>query len=49
MLCPNGKQLAIFQANTHLLDSELLTVMATYRQWLRQQGQDNPAQWLEHL
>ena len=47
--CLNGEELAILEANTNLLNAELLTVMATYSQWLRQQGQDNAAQWLEQF
>ncbi|MGK7904999.1 MAG: tetratricopeptide repeat protein [Hormoscilla sp.] len=47
--CPNGEKLAILEAHTKLLDAGLLTVMAHYSQYLRQQGQDNAAQWLEQL
>ncbi|RMH72917.1 MAG: tetratricopeptide repeat protein, partial [Cyanobacteria bacterium J007] len=47
--CPNGEELAIVEANTHLLDTGLWQVMAAYSQYLRTQQQDKAADWLDNF
>jgi tetratricopeptide (TPR) repeat protein len=49
MGCANGEELAILEANAHLLDAGLLLVMAAYSQQLRSQQQDNVADWLDNF
>ncbi|MEB3886481.1 tetratricopeptide repeat protein [Lyngbya sp. CCY1209] len=49
LACANGEELAILEANAHLLDESLLLIMAAYSQYLRSQQQDNAADWLDNF
>ncbi|MDJ1177119.1 CHAT domain-containing protein [Roseofilum capinflatum] len=49
LACPNGEELEILEANVELLDAGLLAVMAAYSQYLRSQGEENNAKWLEEF
>ncbi|MDJ1170983.1 tetratricopeptide repeat protein [Roseofilum sp. BLCC_M154] len=49
LTCPNGEELEILEANVELLDAGFLSVMAAYSQYLRSQGQEKNAKWLEEF
>ncbi|MDJ1183148.1 CHAT domain-containing tetratricopeptide repeat protein [Roseofilum casamattae] len=49
LACPNGEEMEILEANVELLDAGLLAVMAMYSQYLRGEGQENNAKWLEEF
>ena len=47
--CPSGQESAILQQHQDLLDKGLLQVMAQVAGVLRQQGQENNANWIEQM
>ena len=49
LTCANGEEAAILKGNISLVDAGLLPVMGAYGQWLRSQGEDKAADWLDNF
>jgi hypothetical protein len=49
LICADGEEPNILQANQELIDPEFLQVMENYATGLEEQGNNNPAAWLRNM